>query len=132
LGDDGRQPALQFGNSGPGLSWTPISRGGGETTTEILHPRTQGSPKHTLKQWSDDLVPCRYPDNLSPSDIEILVLDTHDVSGFLVLIGGGCCEADVWSNALKVRLLEAKVEAKRRLRDVLVRVPGRLVTFGVC
>ena len=51
---------------------------------------------------------------------------------FLVLIGDGCREADVWSDALKVRLLEAKVETKRRGGGVLVGGPDRAVVFDVC
>ena len=56
----------------------------------------------------------------------------RDVSTFLVLIGGGCSEVDVGSDALQVGLLEAKVETKGGFRNVVVGYPGRVVVVGVC
>ena len=56
--------------------------------------------------------------------MQLLALETRNVSAFLTLIGGGCREADVGSDALKIRLLETKVEAKRRIGNILVGRPN--------
>jgi len=88
-------------------------------------------PYHTLEHWSEYLIPRRYPDNLSPFDIQLLTLRTHGISALLILIRGGCREADVGCDALNVCLLKTKVEPKRRDRNVLMGRPGRLVVFVV-
>ena len=87
--------------------------------------RERGYPPYqTLEQWSEDLVPCRYPNDLCPINFKPFTVDTCDISVFLALIGGGCREADIGSDILKVRLLEAKVETKGRIGNVLVGDPG--------
>ena len=88
-------------------------------------------PYHTLKQWSEDLIPRRYPNNLSPSDIQLLTLRMDEALALLVLIRGGCREADVGSDALKECLLEAEVEPKRRFRYVPLRRLCGFVLFAV-
>jgi len=153
--DDGGQPAPQLDDHSPGLRWSPILCGRRGTTPEIMDPWAQGSPKdgndgedpntsnsddtrgkwhspyHTLKQWGEYLIPGGYPDSISPSDIQLLTPGTHEISALLVLIRGGCREADVGCDALKVCLLKTKVEPKRRDRNVLMRCPGRLEMFVV-
>lgn len=59
--------------------------------------------------------------------MQLLALETRNVSAFLTLIGGGCREADVGSDALKIRLLETKVEAKRGIGYILVGRPDWFV-----
>lgn len=155
--DDRRQPTLQFGDSSSGLRWLTILGRRRGTTTEVLHPRAHDSPTdhggdqrrgtvklevtgmreggyrpyHALKHWGKHLIPRRYPDNLSPFDIQLPILLMDEVPALLILIRGGCREADVGSDALKVCLLEAKVESERRVRYVLWKRPGRFVVFTV-
>jgi hypothetical protein len=122
-GDDGGQPALQFGDSSSGSRWPPILGRRHRTTAEILHPWAQDSPTncdgnkdaksrqirrstheeggyrpyHALKHWSEHLIPRRYPNNLSPFDIQLLILMMDEVSAFLILTRSGCREANVGS-----------------------------------
>jgi len=93
------------------------------------HEKGGYPPYHTLKHWKEHLIPRRYPDNLSPSDIQLLILRVDEIFALLVLIRDGCREADVGSDALKVCLLEAKVEFK--VRHVPLGRPGRFVMFAV-
>jgi len=88
-------------------------------------------PYHALKHWSEHLIPRRYPDNLSPFDIQLPILVMDEVSPLLILIRGGCREAYVGSDALEVCLFEAKVESERRVGYVLRRRPSRFVAFTV-
>ena len=101
------------------------------TAFRISQKRKWYPPHHALNQWSEHLVPGRYPDNLPPFDMQLLTLETHDASVFLTLIRGGCREANVGSDFLEVRLFEAEVETKRRFGYVLWERPARLVVFGV-
>ena len=94
-----------------------------------MHEKGEYPPYHTLKHWKEHLILRRYPDNLPPSDIQPLVLRIDEIFALLVLIRGGCRETDVGSDALKVCLLEAKVEFK--VGYVPLGRPGRLVMFAV-
>lgn len=89
------------------------------------------SPQHTLKHWSEHLIPSCYPNNPPPFDVQLLSCGMHEVSTLLVLTGGGCSEADVGSDALEIRLLKAKVEPKRCARNIPWRDPDRVVMFVV-
>ena len=53
--DDGGQPALQFGDSGPGPRRPTVLRGrSGLATAEVLHPRAQGSPTDRVNGDKDE------------------------------------------------------------------------------